>query len=224
MGQDSEKLGPLSQIPLLRESALNLQLALQFFKLFTFEKGELIQAENEQLLSLHWLVKGSCRVVKTVPFILQKTQIGRKISALLRECTDDEILGPGETSKPHQLTIHSLDEGSFFPPIPNIPGYSPEEYELLFNDKSEFVKFFEELKPEDLRTWSQVSVIATSKCTIASIQLKDFMALAPVPLIKEMMQSPSVASFSLQEIQQAYLQKNNWQSHRKSVVNDLYRK
>lgn len=169
---------------------------------------------------MYWICQGSCRVTKNVPFVTKKTQIGRKTVLMVRECTVDETLAPNESFTPQQLTIHSLEAGSSFPPIPEIVNVAHSQ---KFYDKTDLSSFFEELNPRDPRTWCNIGVVATSKCTIACIQFKDFITIANQQMISELISSPFVAPFTLKEIQTAYLAKMSWESHKKSVIKDIFK-
>lgn len=87
--------------------------------------------QRAQLTEMYWICAGMCRVVGSIPFMTKRTYMGRKIVSLMRECVENEKAGTlsplkledDEKYTPQQLTIHSLDEGSSFPSIPNLEGH-----------------------------------------------------------------------------------------------------
>ncbi|KAI8910284.1 hypothetical protein EDD86DRAFT_246666 [Gorgonomyces haynaldii] len=195
-GQHSEKIISLNKIHMFKDSSLNMEKAATFFKLLNYEKDEVIFQQDSQLLELFWIVQGSVRVVGSIPFMTKRTQIGRKIVTQMRECLLDEKPGQDETYTPQLLTLHTIDEGCSFPPMPC-------------------------LDENDPMSWCSTSFVADKKCYIASIQFVDFCSIAPPELLLDLLQHPHVAPFNLLQIQQAYLSKVNWESHKKSVLKKI---
>lgn len=206
-GNNAEKIELLKKNLLFIQTGFDAEKAAHFIKIVLYDTDEVIQAQNTQLTEAFILISGKARLVVNIPFITKRIRNGRKISTSIRGCEIDEIPEADETYTPEPLSIHGIEEGSLFPNIPNLDNIDVLSIDAAVIDKSRYIDFFTNLDPKDNLTWSKYSVIASSKCIIASIRFSDLASIAPVDFIRELLKNPYVLSFSIAEAQKVYLRK-----------------
>eukprot|EP00842_Homolaphlyctis_polyrhiza_P004547 jgi/Hompol1/5093/HPOL_000489-RA len=208
-----KQLRILNQIPDFQPIA---EQANTLVEMGIYEANETIIYEGTQITKIHWIVSGSCRCVKVIPFVQRTTQIGfEKATRQLRAhdgvtpcAADEEIL---ETP----LTIQELENWDHFPGLPIVTDVN----DYTFN-REIYIKSLEDANGVPTLK-AEYSVFSTSKVEIASIAIADYLRLAPVSLILEVLRGKNLVDVSTTQLQEAYLEKRKWETYKKSVVNQV---
>jgi CRP-like cAMP-binding protein len=204
-------LEPLIFLPVFSDHKEFLEKLITFFNIYQFGENHMIQEEGLQTLELFWILEGTCKVVQNVSFVQRLKK--------LEGFTEDTVLGEEEKKVTVPLQTQELLTGDSFPPFPVLGEYDQIKYcgsDLL--DKEKYVNFFSNLGADDPKTLSSTSVVSISKVIVAAIQFNDFVQLAPKPILYSMIVHPSVGAFSMESLQNGYLEQLKWKEHRKSII------
>jgi hypothetical protein len=178
-----------------------------------------IQQEGEQSLFIYWIIKGECLVDRIVPFVSNKQKLGKNLRAFV----PGEVLGTGDELVNLKLTTEELTKDACFPTIPFI-GENSSTMRYFGQEslkKSFYTDFYSRMSPSDDRTWLRCSVRASSKVIIGSMNMIDFVRIAPKEVIFELCLKPSIQDYSIQELQKQYLEEQRWVEVKKEIIQQV---
>lgn len=180
------------------------------FSFHVYQPADVIISESEASQRIYWILSGSCKTTKTVAFI-SKAIDGKKFLAPFE-------FGPlqeGQEIVQRRLNVHELDVGIHFPPL---PACNITEWDTIFSVKrSEFISALGSRKRKGRVSDRNMSLVASTKCEVASLDVMDLAIHAPIPIILSLLRS-RVEIFSPQELQSIYLENLRWNDFKKSVI------
>lgn len=198
----------------LESPAFFTKIAL-FFEIQTWEKGDVIQGQNNPIDNFFWIIEGSCSVSRDVPFV-SKTLYGK---------TSFIAYNPGDHFTPIKnadgeekmvsfelQTQENLEVGDWFPYIPLPVKSFQREFE-----KEDIFKY-------RLFNNSEYTVTAMGKVSTVRIGFDDFMDLAPKATIESLEEMSSLHRFDLRMLQNQYLEQRAWENMKKTVVSGIVKK
>nr|KAJ3422746.1 hypothetical protein HK105_006559 [Polyrhizophydium stewartii] len=214
-----EKLDALRRVPELERLAAT---ANSFFELSTYEPNETILYEGTEATKISWILSGSCRCVKVVPFVQKTMQIGfEKAARQLRPYDGTTLCGPEEEVIHTTLTIQELDAWDHFP---GLPAVEPATTEYTFNKDAYLRRLGSDLDASSVKLKAEYSVFTSSKVEIASISILDFVRLADAHTVLEVLSNKNQINVAISQLQEAYIEKRKWETFKKSVVNQVHSK
>jgi hypothetical protein len=211
-------LNSLGKLALFENNQEFLEKAMCFFKLYTFQKDDIILEEGTQPLELFWITKGTCKVLQTVPIV--KKVIKKKV--IMRPYVLGSKIGENENIVQIQLETQELSNGDNFPYIPNLEkDFGTRTLTSLSLAKGKYVDFYNKMSVDEPLTFATCSVIASVETTVAAIQFTDFVQIVPKDVLFAMVTTPTLQPFSVQELQQQYMNHQSWNDHKKTVVDEI---
>jgi CRP-like cAMP-binding protein len=211
-------LNSLGKLVLFDNNQDFLEKAMCFFKLYTFQKNDIILEEGTQPLELFWIVQGTCKVLQTVPIV--KKVVKRKV--ITRPYIFGNKVGENENVVHVQLETQELNSGDNFPYIPNLEKDSgTNALTALSLSKGKYVDFYNKMSVDEPLTFATCSVVAAMETTVAAIQFTDFVQIVPRDVLFSMITSPTLQPFTVQELQQQYMNHQSWNDHKKTVVDEI---
>jgi hypothetical protein len=202
------------------------KLAL-FFDLQTYGKGEVIQEQEKRINYFFFILKGTCSVHRTVPFIV-KTQYEKSTYIA---CADPTSFVPIPKTKEQQyeekltwVTVSTQDDLGMFDYFPHLP--IKEGATLLTFAEKPIISALEEDKESiyryNLLRGSDFTITASSdNCFLARIAMEDLMDIASGPLLRAMVDTCPLIRYSMAELQKQYLQDRAWETYRKDTVDSV---
>lgn len=186
------------------------KLAL-FFEFHTYEKDDVIQKQDDSIKNLHWIIKGSVNVTKIVPFI-SKSNNGKVV--LKAYVKDQEFVPFKKGNEEEKLLLielgiqDALHPGDWFPYIPLSDIPATEKNDTLY------------------RTWldhqSECKITAAEKVVTASITSVEFLDVCSLEVVRAFIANTYVRRFAVELLQEQYLEQRHWDSHKRSVVGELF--
>ena len=171
----ANRIAQLGRLPYFEASDSGfLERAAPFFKLITYQPGDTIVVEGTDNLDLYWILKGTCKVCKLVPFIQKKSKtVNRTLAPYLvgAEVREDEEITM------QVLTVQEIGIGDYFPRLPVAPNLDEYMMAITFK-KEEYLDFIENLDPGDVISKSAHSIVAISKLEVAAIPKLDFLKIS----------------------------------------------
>eukprot|EP00842_Homolaphlyctis_polyrhiza_P002220 jgi/Hompol1/299/HPOL_000896-RA len=215
------KISLLKNIPNFSNAAPALldTIASQF-QTMVYEPNETVVQEGMAIPDLHWIVKGTCRIIKVVPFVERRIKVNSStVNKQVLPYTPSTTIGPDEELIHHTFTIQELEPGDHFPGIPPLQD-DPYANEFTFK-KEHYVHQLELMDPTSQENKVSYSVVANSHLETMVISRLDFAHLSSKEIIVGALQSKNLHLISMTELQEAYLDKRKWQNFKKSVVKQV---
>ncbi|KAI8925288.1 hypothetical protein BC831DRAFT_461763, partial [Entophlyctis helioformis] len=213
----ARQLKVISDVPDLAPVASHVN---PFFDISTYEPNETIVYEASEVTKIHWILGGTCRCLKVVPFVQKKIQIGfEKAAKQLKAYDGVSPCGPDEEVIETVLTIQDFEMWDHFPGLPPLVEET-DEYRFR---KDEYLYAIEG-KEMTARLRAEYSVIASTKVEVASISIGDFLRMATPSVILGVLNNKNLANVTTAMLQEAYLEKRKWELFKKNVVQQVHRK
>ena len=212
----SRIISQVSQVPLFAEKSYVEKMAA-VLKIVPFEPEDPIVIQGTQILDMFWILKGTCRVTKSVPFIKKKD----KSLAIFDERS---VLQEGEELVHELLVIQEIGPGDCFPILPYTPTH--EDYyafSLVFN-KDKYLQQVGWLGAKDPLSTHTYSVVPTGNVLVATTSRREFLIMTPPQTILKYMQDQTLFSGSVRDLQETVLTKQNWDLYKKQTVAKLLKK
>jgi hypothetical protein len=185
--QATASITELGTLSIFKERPDLLKKISQSISFQNWSNGEVILLEQSPLKTLYWLVQGTCLVTKNVSFTVSK-ETGQLVPYI-----DGESVGPSE-SLTLQLETQDLQVGDWFPYIP------VDETEVENGIQKRF------LLNKFLGHPLEVSVVASSPCQTACVQIDEFFDAASLNIIYSMIRNTPIILFTEEFLQQEYLE------------------
>ena len=184
-----------------------------FFHFQSYERGEIIQAANEKIDRISFVISGSCKVTVVIPLIAQSNYD----KVILKPCPvrKSEFVNSGleKCEEVEVETQSSLIPGDW---IPYIPLARSEIASGKWTKETIFLHRFKNL--------SECQVTAADKVVMASVPFEDFMDLALDDTLKKFLDNTVINRYPIEELQAQYLSQNAWEEHKKQTVQDIIHK
>ena len=189
-----------------------------FFEYQSWDKGDIIQEQGKQIDNLYWIVDGTCKVSRRIPFIV-RTHYG-KVSynpytpgePFVTPATRDG--GLEEKLVEVQLqTQENLEEGHWFSYIP----LAPKRIQNFHFEKEDIYRY-------RVLYQSEYVVAADSKVNTVKITFEDFMDISNAAVIKTLDEKSDLHRFDLRMLQNQYLDQRAWDNLKKTVVDEIVKK
>jgi hypothetical protein len=185
----------------------------------TYDPNEHIVFEGTDNYKIFWIVKGTCHCIKRVPFVKRTTNAnyaGKTIKILPR--TPDMILEPNDEPFDEMLNIYELDVGNNFPELPAPTGTKSIDEKIMYVNRKEYTEQIQGEDPRDANLKSNVSIVAKTKVEVAAITRLDYAKFAGNEMLLEVINSRQIFRVPMSQLQDSYLEKRNWEVHKKKVV------
>ncbi|KAJ8324741.1 hypothetical protein QVD99_002753 [Batrachochytrium dendrobatidis] len=223
----SNHMAIISRIPIMDAAGGGfVERIKSFTQIITYEPNEMIILEGSSNVKVYWVLKGTCKCVKLVPFI--KRHLGTTY-----ESGDSTVLAPYDPSSPpvlgkdeeivkQLLQIHEFEFGEHFPDFPP-PSDGYNDYVSSF-DRFDKVAYTKNLEIEDMSKPNAVasaSVVAITKVELMCVNRAEFSHVAPERILRELISQDHIFSVPLLQLQDAYLEKINWANYRKKVTDEV---
>ncbi|KAI8925287.1 hypothetical protein BC831DRAFT_461762 [Entophlyctis helioformis] len=220
LGPPCRKLAMLSTIPVFQTTPEFPENAANLFEIITYEPNETIIYEGTEAGQLFWILKGTCRCVKVVPFVQKKVKVGfSTMNKHLTPYNPSMTLAADEEIIQNLLTIQELEHGDHFP---GIPAYQDDDYTNEFTFKKEkYVHQLELEDPTNPKTKAGFSVVASTQVEAAVISRLDYVRAATKEMLVETLRSKNLHQVSMAQLQEAFLDKWKWDIYKKQVVNSV---
>ncbi|KAL2917590.1 hypothetical protein HK105_202876 [Polyrhizophydium stewartii] len=182
-----------------------LDQLLSFCDFLHFNSQQIIVHQDIHATQLFTIMSGSCRCVRSVPFVRRK--------GLLAPYDESSVLRDGDEVVHQTLTVMELGVGDYFPglPPPTITPFRRENYAL-------------QLMAEDAvntKSRTPISVIASSPVEVVAINRHHFGLHAPESVVLRVIEDSQIFKVPLGELQEAYLERLKWDMFKKKVTQEL---
>ncbi|KAH6579458.1 hypothetical protein BASA61_010210 [Batrachochytrium salamandrivorans] len=219
----SNRIAQLSRIPYMEASENGfIEKAAHFFKCITYDANEQILLEGTENLDLFWILRGTCRCVKLVPFVQKRVRNGfSSVRNCMRAHQENIPLAEDEERSDQLLRVQELQEYDFFPDMPkNIERLDQWLTDSMFN-KDDYIDFLTEQDPICSPLLSYASVIAKTKVEVMTISRVDFCRLASVRMIIKLLLTQNIQRVPIEMLQTAYLEKRSWDCYKKRIASEV---
>jgi CRP-like cAMP-binding protein len=196
-----------------------LQKANSSFELAIYSAGDVIITEGSHEHRIYWIVSGSCKCVKKIPFIQKKNSPNKE----LHKYDVGAPLGPNDELVEHVFDIQELDPTDHFPGLPPDTTRIKEIAQMDQERGDLIMKGFLGDKEVD-PSIAEYSVIATARTEIASLLKSDYIKFATEQMIHETLQQKNLFNVSVKEVQQTFLDQLNWMTYKKNLVDGIRKK
>lgn len=192
-----------------------------FVQIITFEPGEQIVNEGSQNYKLFWLVKGTCHCIKILPLVkrLMNANYAGKTYKVIPN-NPGMVLEKNDEAIREQVNIQEMEIGSHFPDLPLPRGAKPME-EVLYVNKREYMEQIKKEDPTEDSTKAFVSIIAKTKVEVACVNQTDYVEFANNDMILSIINSKNIFRVPIAQLQDSYLEKRQWVSYKKKLVNEV---
>ena len=199
--------------------------AADSFVVENYDPNETILHEGFGTLTIYWVLSGTIQANRSVPFLKKAINLGQNAMKHQLIAYDEKTMKPGPEDEiiTQKLVVQELTQGENFPPFP-IFDWSPFESTVTsmfdlekYNDK------IRRLRISDPKAASPHTYVSQSAVTVAKIGLHEFTTHADASLVLSFLKKNTELA-SLKQIQDAYLEKIQWQNFRKKVVDEVHGK
>lgn len=185
------------------------------FEISVYSNGDVVMLEGDISDRIYFVLKGTCKCTKTVSFIRNKKSLVREKELSIH--IPDQVLGPNEELVQYTLDIQELETSDHFPGIPPEANKIKEVLDIDSDKANSMLRGFFGEKEEDLSV-AHYSVVATGKCELASISKIDYITHATKEMLSETLLQKNLYSVSEREVQQAFIDQQEWKSYKQKVV------
>ncbi|KAL2916034.1 hypothetical protein HK105_204458 [Polyrhizophydium stewartii] len=195
--------------------------AIESFQIITFEPSETILFEGVGSIFMFWVLNGACDARKTITFVRKRGRSGNDyVKGPLMPYDGERVLAADEETMQQVLTVRTLEQGNH---VPNMPAYG-EDLDLIVEstfNKNRYVENVRQLTVSSPELASFYTVVARSKATLAKISLYEFAFHASPGLLLSLLRT-APALPSVRELQEAFIEKVNWEQYRRKVVGEVH--
>ncbi|KAJ3414967.1 hypothetical protein HDV05_005798 [Chytridiales sp. JEL 0842] len=213
------RVAALSQVPHFSQAPFSVvEKAAQAAQLFTFQPQETIVFEGVENYKIFWIVSGSCRAVKLVPFLKRLTTPdcathSKKYTFIPYEEGVTQI-GPNDKLVMQLLKIRELGGGDHFPEMNAAVNMK------RFN-KIELMSYLSADAPNRTDAKSYVSVIATTKVEVVGMTRVDYARVATNDMILRVLEDRALLHIPMRQLQDSMLRKRSWELFKKKIVEEI---
>ncbi|KAJ2992372.1 Cyclic nucleotide-binding domain-containing protein 2 [Globomyces sp. JEL0801] len=210
-----DQLLQLSKLEHFRKHPDFLKQTNTLFDLCVYSTNDTILTEGGAEHRVHFILQGSCKCVKKIPFIQKKTA-SKELSIM----EPGQVIGNNEELVEHLFIIQELDTSDHFPGI----SIDAREANKTHNDPDNtdhLIPGHVGAESDFDPTLVEYSVIATSRVEVASIPRVDYIKYATQDMIEETLHQKNLYNVSIKEVQLSFLEKMNWDNFKKNVVGKI---
>ncbi|EGF81789.1 hypothetical protein BATDEDRAFT_87247 [Batrachochytrium dendrobatidis JAM81] len=226
IGDWKHLLVELSKVPHFNMLDTFLSSASGLISVLTFEPNEIIFPEGTDHKMIYWVISGQCSCHKAVPFIQHRVKISASNTKIqFLPCDPNAMtltqqqLDDGDEIVFNQLSIHDLTSGEHFPDLPFSEEYQWVTTEMF--DQHDYAKHLEDQVQSHGFGKTFISVVSSSKVIVASMTCLDYVRLASEKMILDLLRHRMLQTFSISELQKAFIEKRKWEAYKKNLVRDL---
>ncbi|KAI8922619.1 hypothetical protein BC831DRAFT_67596 [Entophlyctis helioformis] len=177
----------------------------------SYQPQEVIIMENCKYTDMYWIISGTCRCDKIVPFVKRKSP--KSNDTLTLPYTKDMPLGKDDRVVYELLTLFELQHGASFP---GMPAPSRPIKDMYFN-KSEYVVQLLTSGSSSKGVASTVSIVSSSHVEVMAVPHVEYSMIATADMVRELLEDEHF-KVPLAQIQEAYIERTKWDSYRKQLV------
>ena len=187
---------------------------VQFAQFVSYDPQQVVSAEGTPNFQILWVISGSCRCIRYVPFI-QKKQAD---ATTLVPYDETASLKPGEKVVNEILTIAELKTGYNFPYLPEFDDFG--SVELMVADKERYMQRLRDEPPKI----NKVSLVANTNVVIMTISQLEFVQIANLKMISMLMSKDSIFEAPMSKLYDAFDEKKKWNAMKESVRKEISNK
>lgn len=195
---------------------------LPFCRFQTFETHTPIILEGSHLFQIYWILSGSCRSVKVVPFykkLINHTHQYGNTYQTLAFVKGETVLGPGDEILRELLSIHDIPTGSHFPNLPKASGIDGLQNEQF--SQRDYIAMIRVRELTGQTDVSPVSVIANEKVEVMYMSRLEFVEIATREILLATIQNDYISDASESQLQAEWLEKRQWELHKKKISKQI---
>ncbi|KAJ3166170.1 Cyclic nucleotide-binding domain-containing protein 2 [Irineochytrium annulatum] len=215
----ASRVSALTQIPHFQSTHPSIiERIAQTSQLHTFQPQETIVAEGAENFHIFFVIAGSARAVKLVPFLRRQTTPecathSRKHTLVAYEPGVTEV-GPEDRVVVNLLTVRELGPGDHFPDISAT--VNPDRFNRI-----ELMSRLSSDGPNRLDARAYISVIATTKLEVIMMTRVDYARVATNDMIVQVLASRALLHVPVSDLQVAYLHKRLWDIFKRKCVEQV---
>ncbi|KAJ3108502.1 hypothetical protein HDU96_007515 [Phlyctochytrium bullatum] len=214
----ASRLAALQKIPHFQNVHPSiLERMAQISQLHTFKARETIIKEGVENYLLYWIITGSCRAIKLVPFVKRRTTPACAVHSArytVVPYVNTASLQKGDEVSQQLLNIRELVAGDHFPDMAAV--INPDRF-----NKIELMSRLSSDNPNRLDARSYISIVTNTKVHAISMTRVDYARLATNDMILKTIADRSLLNIPVKELQASVLQKMCWDLHKKRYVESL---
>ncbi|KAJ3327484.1 hypothetical protein HDU76_011721 [Blyttiomyces sp. JEL0837] len=213
------RVSALSTIPHFDQAHPSvIEKAAQAAQLLTFQPQEPIIHEGVENYSIFWIVSGTCRAMKLVPFVKRITTPecathSKKYTLVPYEEGVTE-LGPGDKVVTQLLNIRELVPGDHFPEM--TASVNPERF-----NKIELMSRLSSDGPNRADARAYISVVASSRVEVIGMTRVDYARIATNEMILKTLADRALLRVPMNVLQESMIEKRSWNLFKKKVVDEI---
>ena len=209
-----EQINALCSLSYFASNRSFLENSKGCFEITIYSIGDIIINEGDMIDRFYFIMNGSCRCTKSVPFISKKNFPVKQLFPY----DQNKLLGPQEEIVHCVLDFQALETSDHFPGIPPEANRIKEILEVDSERANSMLRGYIGDSKEDGMYLCQYSVIATSRSEIASISKIDYITHATRSMIAENLMQKNLYHVSIKEVQDAFLAQQQWESYKKTQM------
>ncbi|KAJ3213779.1 hypothetical protein HDU67_002436 [Dinochytrium kinnereticum] len=191
-----------------------LERMAQISQLHSFKPQQTIVKEGVENYLLYWIISGSCRAVKLVPFLKRRTTPECAVHSskyTVVPYDPAKELQPEDEISMQLLNIRELSEGDHFPDM--AAAINPERF-----NKIELMSRLSSDNPNRLDARAYISVITNTKVEVISMTRVDYARVATNDMILKIISDRRLLHIPITDLQTSVLQKREWDLYKKRYV------
>lgn len=209
-----DQLSVLSRLPHFMKSPDFLSKSNPSFEVATYSANDVILQEGAVVHKLYWVLSGSCKCTKKIPFVQRKNGNDKELFIC-----DSSPLRPGDEVIERTFEIQQLDTSDHFPGLPPA-SIQAKEFGQIDHENSALISQF--LRESDAdSSVAEYSVIAVTKTEIASLLKSDYIKFASEEMIEDTLMQKNLYHVSVAEVQRTFLEEMNWLNYKKQLMEGI---
>eukprot|EP00842_Homolaphlyctis_polyrhiza_P002247 jgi/Hompol1/3022/HPOL_006300-RA len=160
---------------------------------------------------MYWILSGTCRNVKFMPFLKRKGLKGEDITIM---CTKDTQLRKDEKPVNELVTLFDYEAGDYFPLMPMADVQSLHEHS--FDLKSTFL----EMASRPLGFKSAYTIVTSSIVQVMAISWHEYAVCASTEMLKQII-TDNHLNISDQDVVEAYEARVKWDAFKKKTAEEI---
>eukprot|EP00842_Homolaphlyctis_polyrhiza_P007045 jgi/Hompol1/92/HPOL_005222-RA len=177
----------------------------------TYQPNETIITENSTDTNMYWILSGTCRNVKFMPFLKRKGLKGEDITIM---CTKDTQLRKDEKPVNELVTLFDYQAGDYFPLMPLA------DVAMMQHRSLDLKSAFLEMASRPLGFKSAYSIIASSVVQVMAISWRNYVSIATVEMLKQILEDNHL-NFTEQDVVAAYEARVKWDAFKKKTSEEV---
>ncbi|KAL2917589.1 hypothetical protein HK105_202875 [Polyrhizophydium stewartii] len=208
----TSRIGKISMVRPFDREAAAIEKLLPCMQFQQFEPQQIIFKDDTASHQLLWVLSGSCRCTKRVPFV--KKRIQGEAGFHYASWDPSRPLEPGEEVVEELLAITELSVGDSFPSLPNLPMPIDQNTMLPKFDRDHYIRLLKDAKP----VVSPVALVANTSMEIMSLSRLEFVQSVDEDSIQYMLEDQnSILNIPIGKLQEAFLQRRQWDTYKKKI-------